>query len=138
MKKLFAALLIAFFTLAIITAPRGGQLNPLKDLGGTVVQLIAVLVVIAGLFYSVRWYMKLDGHTYKLARQAWASILFWYSLLATLTGLALMVSVSVAPAIPITVLCSLLCFACWKWRRQLRLAEAKQAIRKATRLPSPI
>ena len=78
MKKLFAALLIAFFTLAIITAPRGGQLNPLKDLGGTVVQLIAVLVVIAGLFYGVRWYRKLDGHTDKLARQAWASILFWF------------------------------------------------------------
>ena len=37
MKKLAAALLIAFFTLAIINAPRGAQLNPPKDLGGTVV-----------------------------------------------------------------------------------------------------
>ena len=83
-EKLFAALLIAFFTLASITAPRGGQLNPPKDLGETVVQLIAVLVVIAGLFYGVRWYMKLDGHIYKLARQV--------------TGLALVVSVSVAVA----------------------------------------
>ena len=126
MKKVVAVLLIAFFTLAIITAPRDDQLNPPKDLGGTVVQLIAVLVIIAGLFYSVRWYMKLDGHTYKLARQAWASILFWYSLLATLTGLALMVSVSVAPAIPITALSALLGFACWKWRRRLRRAEAEQ------------
>jgi hypothetical protein len=34
MQKLFAALLIAFFTLAIITAPRSAQLNPPKDLGG--------------------------------------------------------------------------------------------------------
>jgi hypothetical protein len=36
MKKLLAAVLIAFFTLAIISSPRTAQLNPPKDLGGAV------------------------------------------------------------------------------------------------------
>ena len=55
MKKVFAALLIPFFTLAIITAPRGGQLNPPKDLGGTVVQL-------SGAHFQISRAIPVSGH----------------------------------------------------------------------------
>jgi len=75
-KKVEAVVLIVFFTLIVIESPRTAQLHPAKDIAEAIGQLTAILLFVAGLFYSVRWYMKLNGHTYKLSRQAWASILF--------------------------------------------------------------
>jgi hypothetical protein len=127
MKKLVAVLLVTFFSLAIIASPRAAQQNPANDLGGAVAQLIVLLLFIAGLFYSVRWYMKLDGHTYKLTRQAWASILFWYSMIGVLMGLMFTRSVSVIAGTVMMVVWALVGFACWKWRGRLRRAEAEQS-----------
>jgi hypothetical protein len=56
--------------------------------------------------FSARWYIKLSGHTYKVSRQAWAVILFWHSVLATLFGFAMMFAASVALGAPLVLLWS--------------------------------
>jgi hypothetical protein len=127
MKKLLAALLIAFFTLTIIASPISTRLHPPKDRAEAIGQLVGLVLMIAGLFYSVRWYIKLNGHTYKVARQAWASILFWYSTIGILMGLALRVSFSVIAGALMMTVWVLVGFACWKWRGRLRRAEAQQS-----------
>jgi type II secretory pathway pseudopilin PulG len=134
MKKFLAGLLVAVFTLMTIASPSSTQLHPPKDAAEAVGQLMGLVLLIAGLFYSVRWYMKLDGHTYKLARQAWASILFWYSLLAILVGLGMAVTISVAVGATMTAIWACLGFVCWKWRGRLRRAEASGAVSKGAKI----
>ena len=129
-KKIEAVVLIVFFTLMVIESPRTAQLHPAKDIAEAIGQLTAILLFVAGLFYSVRWYMKLNGHTYNLSRQAWASILFWYSLLAILIGLVMMVSSSFAIGAPMAAIWACSGFAFWRWRGRLRCAEANGAISK--------
>jgi hypothetical protein len=78
------------------------------------------------LFFSVRWYIKRSGHSYKIGRQAWAVILLWYSLLAMFVGLAT-IKDSIALGVPMAALWACVAFACWKWRQRLRRAEATLA-----------
>jgi hypothetical protein len=82
--------------------------------------------------FSARWYIKLSGHTYKVSRQAWAVILFWHSVLATLFGFAMMFAASVVLGAPLVLLWSGVGFACWKWRQRLRRAETGLAALPAT------
>jgi hypothetical protein len=124
MKKVLAGLLVALFSLMIIGEPRNVQVHPPKDSAEAVGQLAAMVLLIGFLFFSVRWYIKLSGHTYKLARQAWASILFWYSLLAILVGIMMAATISYAFGVPMMVIWACVAFACWKWRGRLRRAEA--------------
>jgi hypothetical protein len=135
-KKFLAGLLIALFSLMVIGFPRNTQMHPPKDSADAIGQLAALVLLIAGVFYSVRWYMKLSGHTYKLARQAWASILFCYSLLGILIGLAMLPvfmpgrTVPVAFGIVMVAVWTSVAVASWMWRRRLRRAETSGAVSK--------
>jgi len=52
-------------------------------------QVLTAVFLVGSVFYSVRWYMTLSGRTHKVNSQAWAAILFWYSILGIVNGLFL-------------------------------------------------
>src|SRR6267378_8511503 len=89
MKKTLAVVLIILFTLMIIgeTSQAGKSHVQAGDIGGAVVDIVFILLLFAGLYYSARWSVKLSGHTYKVGRQTTAALLFWYSAFATFIGL---------------------------------------------------
>jgi hypothetical protein len=77
MKKSFAGILVTLSILLIFAASlNAAHRPPVHDLASALGNLAGMLFDLAFLFYSVRWYIKLSGHTYKLARQTWAAILF--------------------------------------------------------------
>jgi hypothetical protein len=126
MKKFLAGLLVGLFTLLIF----GASLNatrtlPQHDLAYAIGNLAGMLLNCLFLFFSVRWYIKLSGHTYKLARQTWAAILLWYSVFAVLCGVAALLGRFIGMGIMFIVLWSAVGFACWKWRQSLRRREAE-------------
>lgn len=131
-KKALAVVCITVFTMAIISIPRSMTQHPTPpgDYAYLIGQLMGVVLVVGFLFFSVRWYMTLSGYTLKVGRQAWAAILFWYSLLGVLIGLSItrmgfvenstFTIVSGAVAIGVWILVG---SACWKWKKRLRAAE---------------
>ena len=124
MKKSFAGFLIALFSLLIVEQPRTAQLYPAKDDAEAFGQTVGLALLVGFLFFSVRWYIKLSGHTYKISRQAWAVILLWCSVIATAVGVAIIPMVSVTFGEFIVALWACIGFACWKWRQRLRRTEA--------------
>jgi hypothetical protein len=132
MKKTVAVICIAICSLALIGIPRSVQQNPLPpgDYAGLVGRLAAVVTIIGFLFFSVRWYITLSGHTYRVSRQAWASILFWYSFVGILMGatfvrLAVITGHSSSFGMILAAVWALIAFACWEWRKRLRAQERK-------------
>src|SRR6266853_2481316 len=90
MKKTIAIALIVLFALMIIGASnQAGRTPPLQqgDLAGFLGEIVGYLSLFVGLYYSTKWLMKLSGHTYKVGRQTWAALLFWYSVFAAFIGL---------------------------------------------------
>ena len=86
-KKLAADALITILVLMIISGGTRTETSVQPgDVAGALGRLTALLLLLVGLFLSVRWRVKLSGHNYKVGRQAIAAILFWYSLLAILFG----------------------------------------------------
>jgi len=128
MKKVLAGFLIALFTLMNFAGPYHLQQHPPQSAAEAIGNMVGLVLDIGFLFFSVRWYIMLSGHTYKVNRQAWAVILFWYSVLATLVGLVMIFAVSVALGAPLVLLWSGVGFACWKWRQRLRRAESLTAL----------
>jgi hypothetical protein len=123
-RKALAVIGIILSSLMLLALPRSVEQNPSPpgDYAYLAGQLVGAVLVVCGLFYSVRWYLKLGGHTYKLARQAWASILFAYSLLGVLIGAALTrMSLVLGPVAALTW--AAVAFGCWRWRRRLRRKE---------------
>lgn len=134
MKKTIAITLIVFFALATISIPRSLSQAPnlfeperLPELLGYL--LGAVVFPIAGLFFSVRWYLTLSGHTYKTTAQAWLYILRPYALLASfLIAVVLLIRAKAN----ITALIGVLTTAFWawsvyastKWLKRLHVLEA--------------
>jgi hypothetical protein len=126
MKKFLAGLLVGLFTLLIFGASlNAARTLPQHDLAYAIGNLAGMLLNCLFLFFSVRWYIKLSGHTYKLARQTWAAILFWYSVFAVLCGVAALLGRFIGMGIMFIVLWSAVGFACWKWRQSLRRREAE-------------
>jgi len=86
---------------------------------------------VAGVFFSVRWYMKLRGRTRKVSLQALATILFWYSLgviLSALTYIVMGILGEVEPFVPHGAVAGipifgLIALLSWIWRQRLRAAE---------------
>jgi hypothetical protein len=132
MKKTLAIILIILFVLMIIgeTSQAGKNHAQAGDFSGAVVDIVFMLLLFAGLFFSARWLMKLSGHTYKVGRQATAALLFWYSAFATFIGLMMpvferntfgLISGGVMVTIWLTA-----AYACKRWQRRLRVAERAQ------------
>jgi len=132
-KKVLAVGGILLFSLMLIALPRSMQQNPAPpgDYAYLIGQMTVVVLIVAGLFYSVRWYLKLNGHTYRLARQAWASILFVYALLATpIDAYIALIMKSAVLGVVMAVVWAALAFACWRWRKRLRSEEIAAAASK--------
>ena len=88
MKKVLAVICIVVFSLMVLAIPRSLQQNPMPagDYAYLFGQLAAAVLMIGFLFFSVRWYLTLSGHTYKVTGQAWASIFLGYSFIGVLVG----------------------------------------------------
>ena len=82
MRKTLATILIILFTFMIVavTSQAGKAPRRQGDVAGAIGELVGMLLWFVGLFYSIRWNIKLHGHTYKLGRQTWAALLFWRDL----------------------------------------------------------
>jgi len=70
MKKVLAIVCIVAFSLMVLAIPRSLQQNPMPagDYAYLFGQLAAAVLIIGFLFFSVRWYLTLSGHTYKVKR----------------------------------------------------------------------
>jgi predicted histidine transporter YuiF (NhaC family) len=133
MKKFLAVVLIAFFSVMVIGESTSVNQLLSTDLAYTIGQLCGMLLAIGFLFFSVRWYLKLDGHTHKLARQTWATLLYYYSIIAVLMGIAslvkketfggVLVNKEIIGGVMALILWSLVGFFCLKWRQRLRQHE---------------
>jgi hypothetical protein len=129
MKKFIAAVLIAFFTLTLIAGTANvGKYVPAssaENIGYRLGALTGLILDITFLFYGVRWYIKLSGHTYKVARQTWAAILFWYSMLALVMGIGFLMEKEIIGGGIYLVVWGIIGFSCWKWRQRLRQKEVQ-------------
>jgi hypothetical protein len=132
MKKTLAIILIAVFVLMIISAASQTSKTHHQpgDVAGALGELVGTLLLFVGLFYSAKWLMKLSGHTYKVGRQTWAALLFWYSVFAAFTGLIMPVyernTFGFTYGAVMIVIWSGAAYACKRWQRRLRTAELAQ------------
>ncbi len=124
MKMVLAIVCIVAFSLMVLAIPRSLQQNPMPagDYAYLFGQLAAAVLIIGFLFFSVRWYLTLSGHTYKVNGQAWASIFLGYSFIGVLVGV-LMVKLYPSFGAIMLALWMLIGFLCWKWRRKVRAME---------------
>lgn len=132
-KKLAADALITILVLMIISGGTRTETSVQPgDVAGALGRLTALLLLLVGLFLSVRWRVKLSGHNYKVGRQAIAAILFWYSLLAILFG----VLMPLFERSTFTLVVGAVMVAIWsgsayvsrRWQRRLRSAERSLAM----------
>ena len=100
------------------------------DYHAFLLQVLTAVILVGGVFYSVRWYMQLSGRTHKVNSQTWAAILFWYSLLGILFGLQLIVmglfpepAFSARTGEAVALIFALVGFPSGIWRERLRAAE---------------
>ena len=130
MKKIFASVLVALFVLMIAGAANQAYKTHRQpgDVAGAIGALTGYLLLWVGLYYSVRWRIQLSGHTYKVGRQAVATILFWYAVFAVFAGLMMPLllgetTFNFAVAAIIVVLWSSVAYVCKRWQQRLRAAE---------------
>ena len=135
MKKTFAIILIVLFALIIMGQSYQVSKTPyLKqgDRAGFLGEIFDYLLPYVGLYYSTKWLMKLSGHTHKVGRQTWAAILFWYSILAVLIGLMILVYernvFGLISSGVMVLIWSLSAYACRRWQQRLRIADRSQSI----------
>ena len=142
MKKTLATLLIVLFTFMIIAVSSQAAKTPPRqgDVAGAIGELIGMMVWFAGLFFSTRWNLKLYGHTYKLGRQTWAALLFWYSVFAAFIGL--MMPLEERNKFGLTfggfmlVLWVGVAYSCRRWQKRLLGAEQAQQSAVPQSLPA--
>jgi len=137
-KKKFANALVAFFILMLL----GGSANASKihhaegGLAGLIGELTGYAFVLLGLFYSTRWTLTLSGHSYKVGRQAFATLWFWESILGMLLAL-FMLRISVVSSLATFSMWSLSTWAMYRWLKRLRVHEISPAMEVGTnRSPS--
>lgn len=129
--RALAVLSITGFSLMVIATPVTVIENPVPagDYAGLAGQLTAAVLMVGFLFFSVRWYLTLSGRTHKVRSQAWAAILFWYSLLGIVMGLYIIVMALVENGFSarrgeaVAVICGVFGFCCGIWKERLRAAE---------------
>jgi hypothetical protein len=133
MKKTLAIILIVLFTLMIMgRSNQVGKTPHLQqgDVAGFIGEIVGYVLLYVGLYYSTKWLMKLSGHTYKVGRQTWAALLFWYSILAIFIGLMMPVYERNLSGLifggVMVVIWSLSAYACRRWQQRLRTAERAQ------------
>jgi hypothetical protein len=132
LKKTLATILIILFTFMIIavTSQAGKAPRRQGDVAGAIGELVGMLLWFVGLFYSIRWNIKLHSHTCKLGRQTWAALLFWYSVLAAFIGLFAIVfehnSFGLTWGSIMLVLWSGIAYVCRRWQNRLLGAERAQ------------
>lgn len=128
MKKICAILLVALFVLMIIgAASRAGVVGPATNVSETLGRITGVLLMVAGLYYSARWSLKLSGHTYRVGSQTVATIVFWYSLFAVLVGLLMPFYArnmfGFKYAVIMVLVWSTVAYGCRRWQQRLRAVE---------------
>ena len=128
MKKICANLLVALFVLMIIgAATRAGMVGPATNVSETLGRITGVLLMVAGLYYSARWSLKLSGHTYKVGSQTVATIVFWYSLFAVFVGLTMPFYArnmfGFKYAVIMVVVWSTVAYVSKRWQQRLRTIE---------------
>src|SRR5271163_1220043 len=133
MKKICVNLLVAVFVLMIIgAASRAGIVGPAASVSETLGRITVVLLMVAGLYYSARWSLKLSGHTYKVGSQTVATIVFWYSVFAVFVGLIMPFYVrntfGFKYAVIMVVVWSTVAYVSKRWQQRLRRIERNRLI----------
>ncbi len=141
MKKIFASLLVALFVVMIIgAASRAGIVGAAASVSETLGRITGVLLMVAGLYYSARWSLKLSGHTYKVGWQTVATIVFWYSLFAVFVGLIMPFyarnTFGFKYAVIMVVVWSTVAYVSKRWQQRLRRIERNHLIEAATAQPA--
>jgi hypothetical protein len=137
MKKICANLLVALFVLMIIgAASRAGIVGPAANTSETLGRITGALLMVAGLYYSAKWSLKLSGHTYKVGSQAVATIVFWYSLFAVFVGLIMPFyarnTFGFKYAVIMVVVWSTVAYVSKRWQQRLRTIERNRLIEAST------
>jgi hypothetical protein len=137
MKKICANLLVGLFVVMIIgAASRAGTVGPVASVSETLGRITGVLLMVAGLYYSARWSLKLSGHTYKVGWQTVATIVFWYSLFAVFVGLMMPFYArnmfGFKYAVIMVVVWSTVAYVSKRWQQRLRKIERNRLIEAAT------
>lgn len=148
MKKISANLLVALFVLMIVAAAsRAGIVGPAGSVSETLGRITGALLMVAGLYYSARWSLKLSGHTYKVGSQTVATIVFWYSLFAVLVGLTMRFyarnTFGFKYAVIMVVVWSIVAYVSKRWQQRLRAVERSRlteasATQSAPRAPGTV
>ena len=130
MKKLCADLLIAFFVFGTVGgSPNDEDSNTRRRIRSRGSPSGFALLVV-GLYFSVRWRIKLSGHDYRVGRQTLATILFWYSIVAIFIGLMMPFcarnTFGFTYGAVMTVLWGGVAYACKRWQKRLRAEERKR------------
>ena len=142
MKKICANLLVAVFVLMIIgAASRAGMVGPAASVSETLGRITVVLLMVAGLYYSARWSLRLSGHTYKVGSQTVATIVFWYSVFAVLVGLIMPFyarnTFGFKYAVIMVVVWSIVAYVSKLWQQRLRRIERNRSIEAARAQSAP-
>jgi hypothetical protein len=137
MKKICANLLVVPFVLMIVgSASRAGIVGPATNFSETLGRITGVLLMVAGLYYSAKWSLKLSGHTYKVGWQTVATIVFWYSLFAAFVGLIMPFyarnTFGFKYAVIMVVVWSTVAYVSKRWQQRLRRIERNRLIEAAT------
>jgi hypothetical protein len=126
LKRVFAYVLVAFFVMMIASASSRVIRQP-DNVAQAAGAITGYLLLFVGLYYTVKWSMKLSGHTYKVGRQTVAKLPFWYSVVAALVGLMMPLvkrnTFGFGYAAVMLIIWSTVAYACWQWRQRLRRAE---------------
>jgi hypothetical protein len=117
-------------------ASRAGIVGPATNVSETLGRITGVLLMVAGLYYSARWSLKLSGHTYKVGWQTVATIVFWYSLFAVFVGLMMPFYArnmfGFKYAVIMVVVWSTVAYVSKRWQQRLRKIERNRLIEAAT------
>lgn len=132
-KKLAANALVTVLVLMIISASTRTETSVKPgDVSGALGRSTALLLLLVGLFLSVRWRVKLSGHNHEVGRQAIAAILFWYSLFAILFGVLVPLfersTFTLVFGAAMVAIWSGSAYVCRRWQCRLRSAERSLAM----------
>jgi prepilin signal peptidase PulO-like enzyme (type II secretory pathway) len=121
-------MLLVLFSLWVIAVPSYETLHPPRDLDQAIIDLVVVLLLITGLIFSIKWWIKLAGFVRTSGRQAVAIFLIAFCAWGLLLVVVMSSSGFFVPGLILGVVYAVGLYACIRWLRKLRRRERDQAV----------
>jgi hypothetical protein len=142
-KKFCADLLIAFFIFGTVGgSAQAAMMQTPGDVYEVAGRLTGFALLVAGLYFSVRWRIKLSGHDYRVGRQTLATMLCWYAIVAAFIGLMMPYyarnTFGFTYAAVMVLLWGGVAYACKRWQRRLRAEERKRWSEATAAMPAEL